>query len=81
MTKQETKQQSESLWNKYFDEKLQGVMGVPFAKRKAKEYSILEVQSKIDLLEEMKQKVYARISFFNNELNQQKEILKYLEEL
>ena len=93
MSKEETKQQAIQLINKHvfvYQHYRKDII-------KAKEHAILEVQSKIDLLKHTKTKLqkeylecenhleqqgYANCNMLLNiELNQQKEILKYLKEL
>jgi hypothetical protein len=72
--KQETKQQAESLIEKY----------EPYAHTNwynAKQCAILEVQSKIDLLEECNKHLKEYGLEMLGKLDHQKEILKYLEEL
>ena len=92
MSKEETKQQAESL----IDEHVQIISRMCFPESDKKqvifniEYNagikcaILEVQSKIDLLEKYVPK-HEKLNYtefwLKQEINQQKEILKYLEKL
>ena len=50
--KQET-EEAKRLVNLFFDEKLQGVMGVEFARRKAVQYALIAVDEKIKSLEDV----------------------------
>ena len=94
MSKEQIKKEAESLIEKYkgcsiiLMQNSKGSVQYPFTSGYVgnyyteivfKECAIKEVQSKIDLLE----KIQNSVSFitWNKELNQQKEILKYLEEL
>jgi hypothetical protein len=82
--KQETKQQAESLIEKHLQ--ALGYLSTdedipPYFIPQSKSHAILEVQSKIDLLEECNKHLKEYGLEMLGKLDHQKEILKYLEEL
>jgi hypothetical protein len=83
--KQETKQKAKAIVDKYSIKLIVKTIGYVDFENASIQCAILEVQSKIDLLEEFKKEIHVKRDWIENyyktKLNQQKEILKYLEEL